>query len=717
MAIEALSEAEARKELARLALEIRQHDQAYYQEDAPQVDDAVYDALRQRNTALEARFPDLVRADSPSNRVGAAPTSGFGKVQHRVPMLSLGNAFEEADVVDFDQRIRRFLNLGASEDLVFICEPKIDGLSISLRYENGRFVQGATRGDGAEGEDVTQNLLTLSDSELPKTLTGDRIPAVVEVRGEVYMTKTDFAALNARQEEAGQKVFANPRNAAAGSLRQLDSRITQSRPLKLFSYAWGELSEPLGPTHWDHLEQLKAWGFQVNPLIAKAGSVAEIMAFYAKVAEARAGLDYDIDGVVYKVNRLDYQDRLGFVSRAPRWATAHKFPAEQAQTLLEKITIQVGRTGALTPVANLAPITVGGVVVSRATLHNEDELARKDVREGDTVIIQRAGDVIPQVVAAVDPDKRPADRAPYAFPTHCPECGSEAVREEGEAVRRCTGGLICPAQAIERLRHFVSRNAFDIEGLGEKQILAFLKRDWVTRPGDIFRLRETHGTGTEHPLSKLEGWGRQSASNLFTAIDARRSIELPRFIFALGIRQVGQATAKLLAANYGTLENWQAEMDKALRWQGAVGEGLAEEGTSDQADAADADAYSNLTAINGIGDAMAKDILAFWHEPHNREVVADLLAAGVTPQPYEAPQVSDSPVSGKTVVFTGTLTTMTRQEAKARAESLGAKVAGSVSKKTDYVVAGADAGSKAKKAEALGVTLLSEDDWAELIGG
>ena len=723
-AVETLSKAEARRELARLGLEIRHHDQAYYQEDAPRVDDGVYDALRQRHRALEAHFPDLIRADSPSQRVGAAPSSGFGKVRHRVPMLSLGNAFAQDDVMEFDQRLRRFLGLDAKEPLVFVCEPKIDGLSISLRYEQGEFVQGATRGDGAEGEEVTQNLLTLSDQELPKRLTGGEVPEIVEVRGEVYMTKSDFAALNARQSSAGQKVFANPRNAAAGSLRQLDHRITQARPLKLFAYAWGELSAPLGPTHWDHLMQLNAWGFQVNPLIAKAGSLAEIMAFYDQVGAARATLDYDIDGVVYKVDRLDYQARLGFVSRAPRWALAHKFPAQQAQTILEKITIQVGRTGALTPVANLAPITVGGVVVSRATLHNEDELARKDVREGDRVIIQRAGDVIPQVVAVVAPDKRPDDRQPYAFPTHCPECGSEAVREEGEAVRRCTGGLICPAQAVERLRHFVSRNAFDIEGLGEKQIQAFLKRGWVTRPGDIFRLRHTHGDDADQPLSKLEGWGRQSAHKLFAAIDARRSIELPRFIFGLGIRQVGQATAKLLAANYGSLENWRAEMASANRWRRALDQISAEPRPAPDASSPDGpasasaeEAYSNLLAIDGVGPAVAKDILAFWHEPHNRDVVADLLAAGVVPRSYQAPQVSDSPVTGKTVVFTGTLTTMSRQEAKARAESLGAKVAGSVSKKTDFVVAGADAGSKAKKAEALGVTLLSEDAWSALIGG
>jgi len=685
MPADELTPIEAAAELERLAREIAAHDKAYHQQDAPTVTDAEYDALRRRNDAIEAAFPELVRADSPSQRVGAAVRDGFSKITHARPMLSLGNAFADDDVVGFFERIRRFLNLPDSETVELVAEPKIDGLSVSLRYEGGALVHAATRGDGTVGEDVTANIRTIGD--IPTSLPADA-PAVVEVRGEVYMAKADFLALNRRQEEAGAKVFANPRNAAAGSLRQLDSGVTAKRPLKFFGYAWGEVSAPLGDTVTAVRERFAAWGFQLNEPSRLCGSVDDILAYYHEVIALRPDLPFDLDGTVYKVNRLDWQDRLGAVSRAPRWAIAHKFPAEQAETRLNAITIQVGRTGTLTPVANLEPVNVGGVMVARATLHNEDEIARKDVREGDWVVIQRAGDVIPQVVRVIE-DRRPADSQPYDFPTLCPECGSHAVREEGEAARRCTGGLICPAQAVERLKHFVSRDAFDIEGFGGRNIEAFWTDGLIRTPADIFRLGEH-----QDALAEREGWGEKSVANLLDALDERRRIELPRFIYALGIRQVGQATARLLARNYGALEAVLEAMQAAQD--------------------PESEAYQALVDIDGIGPGVAEDLLAFFAEPHNLEVIRDL-ADLVEVLPFEAADTSSSPVAGKTVVFTGTLEAMGRNEAKARAETLGAKVSGSVSKKTDIVVAGPGAGSKLKKAEEFGVQVMTEQEWLDFI--
>jgi len=671
---------------AQLAGEIRAHNAAYYQEDAPTVSDAEYDALFAQLVALEDAFPDLRTEDSPTRTVGAAPAQGFAKVRHTVPMLSLGNAFDDEDVGEFLARIRRFLNMGEDEPLEIVGEPKIDGLSVSLRYERGVFVRGATRGDGSEGEDITANLRTIDD--IPNEISGN-VPDVLEVRGEVYLPKSAFRALNAAQEAAGAKVFANPRNAAAGSLRQLDSTVTASRPLRMFAYSWGELSADIAETQWGFLETIATWGFQTNPISRLCASLDDILTLYRDIGEQRAALDYDIDGVVYKVNRLDLQNRLGFVSRAPRWAIAHKFPAEQATTILKGIDIQVGRTGSLTPVARLEPVTVGGVVVSNATLHNEDEIRRKDVRVGDTVVVQRAGDVIPQVVRVVE-HKRPAGSKPYEFPVTCPVCGSEAVRDEDEAVRRCTGGLICSAQVVERLKHFVSRNAFDIEGLGAKHIVAFHADGLIDGPADIFRLEDR-----KDELLEREGWGAQSVENLLAAIRERRTIGFDRFIYALGIRQVGQATARLLARNYGTLDAWRNAMSKAQDRE--------------------SQAYQDLLDIDGIGESVANDILAFLHEDHNRTVL-DNLDSLLEIEPLAA-VANDSPVAGKTVVFTGTLEKMTRSEAKARAEALGAKVSGSVSAKTDLVVAGPGAGSKAKKAAELGVETIDEDAWLELISG
>ena len=685
--VEELTVTEAEIELDTLVGEISEHDRAYYQNDAPLVSDAEYDVLRQRNEAIEARFPKLARSDSPSRRVGAAPVAGFAKVAHARPMLSLGNAFDDGDVHDFMARVQRFLGLAEDEVVELVAEPKIDGLSVSLRYEDGNFVGGATRGDGTTGENVTENLKTIAS--LPQVVEGG-MRGVVEVRGEVYMSKADFAALNRRQEAADEKTFANPRNAAAGSLRQLDPSITAARPLSFFAYAWGEVSEPLAVTHWEFLQGLKDWGFRTNPLARLFTEVEALLVFHAEMAEGRHALDYDVDGMVYKVNRIDWQERLGQVSRAPRWAIAHKFPAEQAETVVERITIQVGRTGTLTPVAELRPVTVGGVVVSRATLHNEDEIARKDVREGDTVIVQRAGDVIPQVVS-VRVDKRPSDSASYVFPVTCPICHSRAQRDEGEAARRCTGGLVCPAQAVERLKHFVSRDAFDIEGLGGKHIETFFADGVIQTPGDIFRL-----SGMADEIKEREGWGEKSLENLASALAERRSVPLDRFIYALGIRQVGQATARLLAKQYGSLDAWRRAMTSAGN--------------------PESEAYADLVNIDGIGPLVAADILAFCAEPHNTEVLDDLVEL-LDVEDFSAPAAEDTPVAGKTVVFTGTLETMSRGEAKARAEALGAKVAGSVSKKTHYVVVGTDAGSKARKAADLGVTVLDEDAWLELIEG
>ena len=681
--VEALDCAAAAAELMRLAREIAHHDALYHRDDAPELTDAEYDALRRRNEAIEALYPDLIRADSPSLRVGATPAEGFAKVTHSRPMLSLSNALGEDEVREFFARIRRFLGLDNEALVEVMGEPKIDGLSASARYEHGKLTLGATRGDGMTGEDITRNLATIRD--LPKRLKG-ATPDVLEVRGEIYMMRSEFQALNARRQEEGEALFANPRNAAAGSVRQLDPGITARRPLRFFAYAAGEVSEQVATTHAAFLGRLNGWGFETNRRSSLCRTAEEAISFHREIGDARSSLPYDIDGVVYKVNRYDWQERLGTVSRAPRWALAHKFPAEQAQTVLKRITIQVGRTGALTPVAELEPINVGGVVVSRATLHNEDEIARKDIREGDTVVIQRAGDVIPQVVSVVL-EKRLRDAAAFAVPTKCPVCGSLALREADGAVRRCTGGLICEAQGVERLKHFVSRDAFDIEGLGRKHIEAFWRDGLVRSPDDIFRLEDK-----QEILTEREGWGGQSANNLFAAIAERRSIPLERFIYALGIRQVGQATARLLAKQYGSLTAWRCAMTAAEDREGP--------------------AFAELVDIDGVGPSVAGDLLAFFAEPHNLAVL-DRLADELQVENFTAPE-SASPVAGKIVVFTGTLETMTRGEAKARAESLGAKVAGSVSAKTDYVVAGPGAGSKLKKAEELGVTVLSEEDWSAL---
>jgi len=678
----------AAEELKYLASEIAAHDRAYYQNDVPTISDAAYDALLLRNQEIEAKFPILVRADSPSKRVGAPALAGFGKVGHRKPMLSLGNAFSADDVNEFVDRIRRFLSLADDQLVEIVAEPKIDGLSVSCRYERGNFVLGATRGDGVSGENITENMRFVA--ELPSYLSGTDLPDVLEVRGEVYMAKSDFLALNGRQAAAGDKLFANPRNAAAGSLRQLDTAVTANRPLMIYAYSLGESSDPVATTQSELLQRFKDWGFPINPLTRVCAGIDEIVALHHELETTRSDLDYDIDGMVYKVNRLDWQDRLGFVSRAPRWAIAHKFSAEQAQTTLIEITIQVGRTGALTPVANLQPVTIGGVVISRATLHNEDEISRKDVREGDKVIIKRAGDVIPQVVSTIN-KKRPEDSRPFVFPTVCPECGSRAVREEGAVVRRCTGGLVCPAQAVERLKHFVSRNAFDIEGLGGHNIEAFWADKMICTPADIFKLSRCRTD-----LEGREGWGKKSIDNLFAALRARRHIELPRFIYALGIRQVGQVIARLLAKHYGSYSGWMAAMKVA-----AVD--------------THSESYKELIDIDGVGPAVAKEILEFISEHHNRKIL-DELDMVLEISAYDTLQRSDSPIAGKTVVFTGTLETIGRNESKARAESLGAKVNGSVSKRTDYVVAGAGAGLKLKEAEELGVAVLTEQDWMALIG-
>jgi DNA ligase (NAD+) len=706
--IDTLTKAKAKVELTRLALEIEGHDKRYYQEDAPKISDAAYDALRRRVEAIEKKFPDLVTGSSPTQKVGAAPSGRFAKVRHAVPMLSLGNAFSDEDVADFVDRVRRFLKLEADEIPAIVAEPKIDGLSLSLRYEHGELVRAATRGDGFEGEDVTANARTIKD--IPNQLKGRGVPAACEMRGEVYMLKQDFLILNKKQAEADDTVFANPRNSAAGSLRQKDVSITASRPLKFFAYAWGEMSELPADTQHGMLGWMHKAGFVVNPLTKLCRDISEVLAFYRMIGEQRASLGYDIDGVVYKIDRLDWQERLGFVSRNPRWAVAHKFAAEQATTVLEKIEIQVGRTGALTPVARLQPVTVGGVVVQNATLHNEDYIKGigndgspirdgVDIREGDTVVVQRAGDVIPQVVSVVL-DKRPGSAKPYEFPQTCPACGSHATREDGEAVRRCTGALICPAQAVERLKHFVSRNAFDIEGLGEKQVQEFFQDGLIMSPVDIFTLQKRDARAAKK-LAEREGFGEVSVRNLFSAIDARRSIELHRLIYALGIRHVGEGNAKLLARHYGTIDAFREAMLAAAA-------GRSDEGNSSEA-------YQDLNDIGGIGDIVADAVVEFFAEPRNIKVL-DALLAEIDVKPAEQPRKS-SKVSGKTVVFTGSLTKFTRDEAKAVAERLGAKVSGSVSKKTDYVVAGEEAGSKLTKARELGVNVLSEDDWLELIEG
>ncbi|WP_370202906.1 NAD-dependent DNA ligase LigA [Salipiger bermudensis] len=743
--VEALSEDQARAELERLAGLLAQANLAYHTEDAPEISDADYDALKRRNVAIEERFPELKREDSPSEQVGAALAEGFGKIRHAQRMMSLSNAFDDDEVRDFDRGIRRYLGLAEDAPLPFTAEPKIDGLSLSLRYENGTLIQAATRGDGATGENVTANARTIDD--IPQQLEG--APELLEVRGEVYMSHADFEALNERQEARGGKPFANPRNAAAGSLRQLDPEITRARPLKFFAYAWGELSAPLAETQMGAIERLAALGFQTNPLTRLCDGPQDMLDHYARIEEQRATLGYDIDGVVYKVNDLALQARLGFRSTTPRWAIAHKFPAELAWTRLEAIDIQVGRTGALSPVARLTPVTVGGVVVSNATLHNEDYIAGrdasgtpirdgKDIRVGDWVQVYRAGDVIPKI-ADVDLSKRPDGAEPYAFPETCPECGSEAIREEGDAVRRCSGGLICPAQAVEKMKHFVSRSAFDIEGLGAKQVEQFYRDGWIAEPAEIFTLRERYGSGLQQ-LKNREGWGEKSTNNLFDAIDEKRKIELGRVLFSLGIRHVGEVVANDLARHYLSWSAMIAAIDAARpaaeryrRAEQAVGaERVAAKAEGRRArlkeirDAAWAEdpavspearaAWEDLVGVDGIGQTVAVSLVTSMGQPTERASI-DRLVAQLDIQDAERPATDCSPVAGKTVVFTGSLEKMTRAEAKARAEALGAKVSGSVSKKTDIVVAGPGAGSKEAKARELGVELMDEDAWLALIGG
>ena len=672
-----MSEADAANRLMRLAKEIAKHNRLYHTQDAPEISDADYDALVRENNALEAQFPHLIRADSPNKLVGAAPAGHLTKITHAKPMLSLDNAFADEDVVDFVGRVRRFLNLADDAEIALTAEPKIDGLSCSLRYEGGKLVMAATRGDGQVGEDVTANVRTIAD--IPQQITGN-IPDVFEVRGEVYMSKADFEAINARAEAEGTKLFANPRNAAAGSLRQKDAKITAARPLRFLAHGWGEAASLPGETQFDVIKTIESWGLPVDPRFVRLNATADVLAHYRAIEALRADLPFDIDGVVYKVDRLDWQARLGFVAKAPRWAIAHKFPAERAETTLESIDIQVGRTGKLTPVGRLKPVTVGGVVVSNVTLHNRDEIARLGVRPGDRVVVQRAGDVIPQIVETLT---RNDARDGWAFPDHCPECGSEAVAEEGEVDVRCTGGLICPAQRVERLKHFVSRAALDIEGLGEKTIVEFFGLGWLHSPADIFRLRQRRAE-----IVGREGWQDKSVDNLLAAIEMKRSPDPARLVFALGIRHVGAVTAKDLLKAFGTVER------------------VREVATAEAA-------MDELTQVDGVGPVVAEALVEFFHEAHNQEVWNDLLSE-VTPPAFVS-NVRESVVSGKTVVFTGSLETMSRDEAKAQAESLGAKTAGSVSAKTDLLVAGPGAGSKLKKAQELGIEVIDEAAWAQIV--
>lgn len=769
LSVASMSEDQAREELARLSAELSAHDAAYYGEDAPSISDAEYDALKARALEIEGKFPSLTHAESPSQKVGAPVSEQFAEVRHGVPMLSLDNAFDDSDVRDFVARVQRFLGLSASDPIAFVAEPKIDGLSASLRYENGVLVRGATRGDGKTGEDVTANLLTIKD--IPQKLSGSGWPEVIEIRGEVYSPTAEFEAFNANIASLKGKTYANPRNFAAGSLRQKNPKITAQRPLTFFAYAWGEVSEPFTETQYGALEKLREWGFKVNDRSSRVESAQGLIDLYTSLGEDRAALAYDIDGIVYKVDRLDLQERLGFIARSPRWAIAHKFPAQQATTILEGIDIQVGRTGSLTPVARLHPVTVGGVVVRNATLHNEDEIERLDVRIGDTVTLQRAGDVIPQILNVVV-DKRPEGAVPYIFPTTCPVCGSEAVREGDEVKRRCTGGLICDAQIIERLKHFVSRRAYDIEGLGEKQLIAFHERGWIKQPADIFRLARDEAKLAE--LRREDGYGDTSVNNLIAGINARRTISLDRFLFGLGVPDIGEQTSLILARHFGSWEaiksaaieaargiptaDWydlaathaisprvmeqlattdvpavapwgDAALDinikqvfptlaaparrslgeKAGDWAGVVrlAEIARNQGPSD--------ILNQIAGVSGVGPVAAKALAHFFHEPHNREVVEALETELETITPMEQAR-TDTAVAGKTVVFTGSLEKFTRDEAKARAESLGAKVSGSVSKKTDYLVAGPGAGSKLKDAEKHGVQVLTEDEWLALIG-
>ncbi|MGQ4273141.1 NAD-dependent DNA ligase LigA [Terrihabitans sp. B22-R8] len=698
---------DAQAEHARLSEEIKAHDRRYYEDDAPSISDADYDALRRRLLEIEAAFPELISTDSPTQQVSGAPSEKFAKARHGVPMLSLDNAFDSDDVNEFVARVRRFLNF--TGEIAFQAEPKIDGLSANLRYEKGRLVLGATRGDGTTGEDVTANVRTIAD--IPQELAGAGIPDLIEIRGEVYFPHADFRALNERQAEAGKPLYANPRNAAGGSLRQLDAEITRSRRLRFFAYGWGEASSLPEQTQSAMTARLRDWGFITNPLVRVVQSPDEMIAYHQDVEQQRAGLGYDIDGVVYKVDRLDLQQRLGFVSRSPRWAIAHKFAAEQATTILNDIEIQVGRTGKLTPVAKLEPVTVGGVVVANATLHNEDFIRGvdshgqevrdgNDIRIGDSVVVQRAGDVIPQIVRVLI-EKRPADSKPYAFPTTCPACGSHAVREEGESDRRCTGGLICPAQVVERLRHFVSRNAMDIEGLGEKQVRALYEWGLVKEPSDIFRLEREEKNDLAR-LKNREGWGDLSARNLFAAIETARTRSANRVLFALGVRHVGEINAKRLMRHYGTLER----LREAAR--GAVMPDPAQKGDKGN------EAWRELVDVSGIGAIVAGAVVEFFQEPRNNAAF-DALLAELNPEAMEE-VARDTPIAGKTVVFTGTLERMTRDEAKAQAERSGAKVSGSVSKKTDIVVAGPGAGSKLKQATELGLQVMTEDEWLVFIG-
>lgn len=698
--VESLSSSEAKAELARLAKVMAEADIAYHQKDEPEISDAEYDSLKARNMAIEARFPELKRDDSPSDKIGAPVSSGFQKVKHEVAMMSLGNAFTPEDVSDFDGRIRKFLNISTDTKVKYTAEPKIDGLSLSLRYEQGKLVQAITRGDGETGENVTANAKTITD--IPHVITG--APDILEVRGEVYMAHADFATLNENQQKNDAKPFANPRNAAAGSLRQLDSEITKSRPLHFFAYAWGALSEPLAKTQTGAIERLAKLGFSTNPLTKTCDTTDALVAQYAHIEAIRASLPYDIDGVVYKVDDLTLQTRLGFRTNTPRWAIAHKFPAELAQTIIEDIEIQVGRTGALSPVARLKPVTVGGVVVSNATLHNEDYIkgidskgapirGGRDIRKGDWVTVYRAGDVIPKV-KDVDISRRPSDSTAYVFPTKCPECGSDAIREEGEAVARCSGGMICPAQAVEKLKHFISRTAFDIDGIGAKQVESFYTDGWIKDPADIFTLEERYGNGLQQ-LQNREGWGAKSAQKLFEAINVKRQIPLNRLIFALGIRHVGESTAMTLARFY---TNWQA-------FEMAMENAATHSGTD----------WETLNAIDGVGGVMAATLVDYFHEGQTRAALARLVNH-LDIQNVSVPSVEGSKIAGKTLVFTGTLEKTTRAEAKAKAESLGAKVSGSISVKTDMLIAGAKAGSKRKKAEDLSVQILTEDDWLALIG-
>jgi len=671
-----MTEAEAANRLMRLARQIAHHDKLYHDQDAPEISDADYDALVRENRELEAQYPHLVRADSPSRRLGAAPTSALAKVTHARQMLSLDNAFSAEEVEDFVGRVRRFLSLAGSEPVALTAEPKIDGLSCSLRYEQGKLVLAATRGDGTVGEDVTANARTIGD--IPQVLSG--APDVLEVRGEVYMSKADFAALNQRQEAAGGKIFANPRNAAAGSLRQKDAGVTAARPLGFLAHGWGEISEPLGETQSEAMARLKGLGFPVSDLLKRYEELGEALAHYRDIEHARADLPFDIDGVVYKVDRLDWQERLGQVARSPRWGLAHKFPAEKAETTLEAIDIQVGRTGKLTPVGRLKPVGVGGVVVQNVTLHNRDEIARLGLRVGDRVRIQRAGDVIPQVVENLTRDE---PRDPYVFPDHCPECQSEAVAEEGEVDVRCTGGLICPAQRIERLKHFVSRGAMDIDGLGEKSIVEFVELGWLQGPADIFRLKDHRGE-----LIGREGWQQISVDKLFAAIEARIGFDPARFLFGLGIRHIGAVTARDLMKAFGSIE----ELERVARTDGAI---------------------ADLSSVEGVGGIVAEAIVDFFHEPHNREELAELMRLA-RPAAFVS-TARETQWTGKTIVFTGSLETMSRDEAKAQAERLGARSAGSVSAKTDLVVAGPGAGSKLKKAEELGIKVIGEEEWARIV--